>query len=428
MTERLIDILFRKRRKMNKNNDIRAGVIGLGMIGSGIVRSLSRSGFVPGVYDLNAKVLEKVASISNSFGSPQTVAENSDVIMICVANSDQVSKVLLGPNGILKGNNHNLIVCLVSTVSISDVQEYANLCSKQNVGFIDCGVTPGNLAHTNGMVAMIGGDNETVERAIPILEAWSKKVIYCGTSGSGMATKIARNVITFGGWRIVKEAQHLLQACGVDPQKLLEVIETSDPRGITLLSKLHQNDSQGKVPVESAEKIAPLMIKDLDAALDLALQKNVSLPATKEVRSHAFNTLDLDEPKPSRDKDSLDRGKQIADKVYGKGMGTRITEQVPDNLFATHTVEHLFADIWSRSGLSIRDRRLLTIGATAASGNFPELITIQVMGALENNEFTKEELDEIVLHLSYYAGWCKGGAVAKGISDALKAKKNTDTI
>jgi 3-hydroxyisobutyrate dehydrogenase-like beta-hydroxyacid dehydrogenase len=49
-----------------------------------------------------------------------------------------------------------------------------------------------------------------------------------------MATKIARNVITFGGLRVVKEAQRLAEAAKVDPVKLIDVIETSDPEGATL--------------------------------------------------------------------------------------------------------------------------------------------------------------------------------------------------
>jgi 4-carboxymuconolactone decarboxylase len=83
------------------------------------------------------------------------------------------------------------------------------------------------------------------------------------------------------------------------------------------------------------------------------------------------------------------------------------------------TVDHLFGEVWSRPGLSIRDRRLLVIGATAALGR-ADLIEIQVRGALANGELSAEELREAVLQLQYYVGWGNGTALNNGVEAALR--------
>lgn len=95
------------------------------------------------------------------------------------------------------------------------------------------------------------------------------------------------------------------------------------------------------------------------------------------------------------------KGLDMMSKVYGWEMSDG-----PGEHFA-HTADHLFADVWSRPGLSIRDRRLVLLGALAASGQI-DVAEIQAGAALGNGELTGEELDEIALFLCYYVGWPLG--------------------
>lgn len=78
--------------------------------------------------------------------------------------------------------------------------------------------------------------------------------------------------------------------------------------------------------------------------------------------------------------------------------------------FYTLTVEHLFGDIWCREGLSVPDRRLLTIGVLAALGR-GDLLEIQFASALGRGELTPEALREVVVHLAHYVGWPNGATV-----------------
>ena len=86
--------------------------------------------------------------------------------------------------------------------------------------------------------------------------------------------------------------------------------------------------------------------------------------------------------------------------------------------FFHYTVEHLFADIWNRPGLSVRDRRLLLLGLLTGTGAF-DVIPIQLAGALGNDELDEEGARELVVFLAHYAGWPAGARLLTLVEQAL---------
>ncbi|AYF73107.1 carboxymuconolactone decarboxylase family protein [Nocardia yunnanensis] len=97
--------------------------------------------------------------------------------------------------------------------------------------------------------------------------------------------------------------------------------------------------------------------------------------------------------------DTRQRGLKKMSEVYGFDL-----PDLEGDPFYEVTVDHLFADIWNRPGLSLRDRRLLLIGAITAQGN-SEIAEIQVGAALRNGELDAEQLREISVFLAHYVGW-----------------------
>jgi 3-hydroxyisobutyrate dehydrogenase-like beta-hydroxyacid dehydrogenase/alkylhydroperoxidase/carboxymuconolactone decarboxylase family protein YurZ len=393
-----------------KQNSV-AGVVGLGMIGGGVAVSLAASGRTPVVYDIRADAAGKLDGVPGPAGSPAEVARAADVVMVAVVNADQARAVISGPDGLLSAAHPGLIVVLQSTVALPVVHELAEACAAAGVGFLDCGVTPGDRAAEHGMVAIVGGDDKTVDAARPVLDDWAKKVVHCGPVGAGMATKIARNVITYGSWSVVAEAAKLAAGAGVDPATLAEVIDSADPQGRTLLQLLHMQ--HGPAAQKTAEQIETLMTKDLDAARALADSLAVDVPLVQTARRDARQTLKLPiEPAPA---DRRERGQTTAAQVYpGLALGE------PVDPFSEATVDFLFGEVWSRDGLSMRDRRLLTLGVAASIGR-ADLIQIQAAGALDSGDFTPTQLQEAVLQLGAYVGWCNATATYQGISAAVTA-------
>jgi 4-carboxymuconolactone decarboxylase len=105
--------------------------------------------------------------------------------------------------------------------------------------------------------------------------------------------------------------------------------------------------------------------------------------------------------------------------VYGPGNVPGLPPPGKLPPFLDKTLEHLFADVWMRPGLSLRDRRLVVLGATAALGR-GDLIEIQTKGALHNQELTPAELQEAVLQLAYYVGWGNATSAFMGVSAAIQ--------
>lgn len=62
------------------------------------------------------------------------------------------------------------------------------------------------------------------------------------------------------------------------------------------------------------------------------------------------------------------------------------------------------------------------MGVAAAQGR-GDLIKIQMLGALRRGELTEAQIDDLVLLLSYYVGWCNAGSVAQGAAEAVAAFK-----
>ncbi|MFI1914613.1 carboxymuconolactone decarboxylase family protein [Nocardia sp. NPDC020380] len=113
-----------------------------------------------------------------------------------------------------------------------------------------------------------------------------------------------------------------------------------------------------------------------------------------------------------------ERGLKKMSEVYGFDL-----PDIQGDPFFEVTVDHLFADIWNRPGLSMRDRRLLLLGAITAQGN-AEIAEIQVGAALRNGELDAEQLKEIAVFLAHYVGWPSttklDGAIRKVLSKNKK--------
>lgn len=109
------------------------------------------------------------------------------------------------------------------------------------------------------------------------------------------------------------------------------------------------------------------------------------------------------------------KGLEKMNEVYAWEM-----PDVPGEFF-TLTVEHLFGRIWTRPGLSMRDRRMMLIGVLTAL-NQEDLLEIQVNAVLQNEELTREELREMAIFLTHYVGFPLGSKF-DGVVKRVTAKR-----
>jgi 4-carboxymuconolactone decarboxylase len=85
------------------------------------------------------------------------------------------------------------------------------------------------------------------------------------------------------------------------------------------------------------------------------------------------------------------------------------------------TVDHLFGSIWTRPGLSMRDKRLMTLTVVTALG-LQDLTEVQVNAALANEELTEDELKEMSIFLTHYVGFPLASGL-NGVVGRVAAKR-----
>jgi 4-carboxymuconolactone decarboxylase len=110
------------------------------------------------------------------------------------------------------------------------------------------------------------------------------------------------------------------------------------------------------------------------------------------------------------------KGLEKMNEVYAWEM-----PDVPGEFFAL-TVEHLFGRIWTRPGLSMRDRRMMLLAVLTAQGQ-EELMEVQVNAVLQNEELTREELREMAIFLTHYVGFPLGSKLDGAIKRVWAKRK-----
>lgn len=118
----------------------------------------------------------------------------------------------------------------------------------------------------------------------------------------------------------------------------------------------------------------------------------------------------------------FERGQAMMKKVYGDVVEPPAQGALP---LTDLMIEQLFAEVWSREQvMSVRDRRLLLLGAISALGEAAPF-GVQARAALAKRELSPEQLREVLLHLAQYIGYPRVvgllGVVEEAIADFSKA-------
>lgn len=207
--------------------------------------------------------------------SPQTVAEQSDIIFTIVGFPQDVEEVYFGKEGILKGVKSGSILVDMTTTKPSLAQKIYKAAKAQKVASIDAPVSGGDVGAQSGALSiMIGGDKKAVKTVMPLFRIMGKNLIYEGKAGAGQHTKMC-NQITIAGTMIgVCESLLYAHKAGLDLDVMLQAISGGAASCWTLHNlapRIVQRDFAPGFYVEH-------FIKDMEIALDEARAMNLALP------------------------------------------------------------------------------------------------------------------------------------------------------
>ncbi|MBW2274799.1 MAG: NAD(P)-dependent oxidoreductase [Deltaproteobacteria bacterium] len=266
---------------------LRAGFIGLGNIGKPLASHLAPSGFDTTVYDIAEEpVRELVAGGAKAACSPRELAENADVIGICVPEDRHVLAVMNGEDGVLAGARAGSVVAIHSTILPATAIELAEQAAASGVSVLDACVTGGDQRAAEGVVTyLVGGDAEALEKARPFLDASSETVIHAGELGNGAKLKLCINVVTYIQFAAAYEGCKLAMATGL-PTEVFEAAGRANGQ----ITELQLRYLTGvKIPKEARASEAYQNLvrghmltaeKDLAWALKLARESGLNLPVS----------------------------------------------------------------------------------------------------------------------------------------------------
>ena len=257
----------------------RVGFLGLGTMGAPMAKNLQKKGFQVVVWNRTPARAEALkADGVEVASSPAELASKVDAFCTCVADPAALEGVA---EGLLQTARAGQLFIDFSTVSVPLVESLAARFAARGVDFADAPVTGSRSGAEKGtLVIMTGCSAQTLERATPIFQAVGEKVIHCGEVGAGTQVKLAGNALIAGMLQCFSEGLLLTKKAGVDPRKLIEVVQASGFRSPYF-------DFKGKAILErdfTTHFSIDLMHKDLTLFLDNAAAHKVPTPTAASLR------------------------------------------------------------------------------------------------------------------------------------------------
>src|ERR671937_1459553 len=254
------------------------GFVGLGVMGSGVVRRLVDAGHVVAVWNRSHERAVPLLEIGAEWAeSPREVAERSDVVFTMVTNTAAIKAVAEGPDGILAGLAPGKVYVDMSTASPANTRALADRVGELSAQMLDAPVSGSVITLEQGKLSvMVGGDTDAFERVRPILEAIGPKVFYVGPVGAAVTMKIATNLSLAVQMLAFSEGVLLAEKSGIPRETAVEVM-----LGSVIASPMVAY--RGPFVLEQPDEAwfnVNMMQKDMNLALELGRELDVPLPTT----------------------------------------------------------------------------------------------------------------------------------------------------
>ena len=264
------------------------GFIGLGIMGGPMAANLREADYELVVFNrTEEKADDFVEGGGEKASSPRECAEKSDVVITMLPDSPQVEEMVLREDGVQGGVSEGMLYIDMSSIAPATSRKVHEVLEEKGVEAVDAPVSGGQPAAESGELAiMVGGSDEAVERARPILEVMGKAVTHIGPPGAGQVAKAANQVVVALTIQAVAEALTLARKSGVDAGKVREAL-----LGGLAQSKILEMHGERMLEGEfdPGFKLS-LHRKDLAIALQAAREEGVPLLATAQA-AEVMNAL-----------------------------------------------------------------------------------------------------------------------------------------
>lgn len=254
--------------------------LGLGHMGGPMAANLAAAGHTVRGFD-PVRALSEAAEAKGikAFGTGAEAASEAEVVITSLPNGDIVKSCY---TEVLPAAAEGTLFIDTSTISVDDARTVHAQALEKGHAQLDAPVSGGVKGATAGTLAfMVGGEDDAVERARPILDPMAGKIIHCGGSGTGQAAKLCNNMVLAVQQIAIGEAFVLAEKLGLSAQSLFDVITGATGN----CWSVHTNcPVPGPVPASPANNdfkpgfATSLMNKDLGLAMAAVSSTGSSAP------------------------------------------------------------------------------------------------------------------------------------------------------
>jgi 3-hydroxyisobutyrate dehydrogenase len=255
---------------------MKIGIVGLGRMGGAISQRLREQGFDVTGWDHNAEANRAVAAGGFRLAAnPREVAANAEIVISIITEDHGVRRIFNGPEGFLSGDVKGKLFIEMSTLQPMTGRELAPLVDAKGARLIESPVL-GTIPQVRDgrLFAMVGGRGEDLDRARPVLEKMTRRIVHMGPNGAGYAMKLAVNLGLGAYIQAVSESLALGLRQGLTLDQMLDVLQEAPYASGWLKSKI---DVLKGAPAEMTLDIRTLR-KDLMSAVATGALTGVPMP------------------------------------------------------------------------------------------------------------------------------------------------------
>jgi 3-hydroxyisobutyrate dehydrogenase-like beta-hydroxyacid dehydrogenase len=260
-------------------------------MGGAMAANALAAGHDVAVCDARADAVEAlVARGARVASTPADAAADAEVVSVVVMDGAQVEGVTTGPDGVLATARAGTVVAVHSTVHPRVVRAVAAV-APVGVEVLDAPISGGvQGARAATLCIMVGGDTDAFVRARPVFDAMGSFVLHLGVLGTGLAAKLARNLVGYVTLLGAAEGRALGAAAGVDLDALQRIEEHTGTLS-PMMQSLMGVPGGDAVYSADLQPLVDLSEKDLDVTLEYAADLGLDLPATRLTRESIARVL-----------------------------------------------------------------------------------------------------------------------------------------
>ena len=211
---------------MEKTDTKKIGLIGLGIIGSSILRNIHDSEFSPIGFDIDQKIMDTLNHEGlNTSSSLKEIIDQSSIIITSLPNNKALDETI---DLIIQEDNRKVELLIeTSTLSLECKIKNQERLNAINVDILDCPISgTGRQAENKDIVMYASGLKESYEMALPVLETFSRESFFLGDFGNATKVKLIANLLVSIHNVASAEAIRLGEKSGLDLNELYKVISS----------------------------------------------------------------------------------------------------------------------------------------------------------------------------------------------------------